>query len=193
MHFHGPANTTANAPVIQNLAPFAIGPLGTSGTVSGTVPLTVPLRKALLNGQLYVNVHSSANPGGEIRGQIAPVAMTAGLNGVNERPAAVTTPGTGLGVFALVRDTINLVVTYGNLTGTASMAHIHGPAGFTGTAGVLVDLSPYNGGSWSATGSMAGAAPLTISQLLSVIDGSTYVNIHTAANGGGEIRGQIMR
>jgi len=38
-----------------------------------------------------------------------------------------------------------------------------------------------------------GPAPLSVSQLLNVIDGSTYVNFHTTKNTAGEIRGRIMR
>jgi len=60
-------------------------------------------------------------------------------------------------------------------------------------AGVLVDLSPYNGGAFGVSGSTAGIIPLTSDQLGNVSDLVTYVNFHTGANPGGEIRGQIFR
>jgi glucose/arabinose dehydrogenase len=191
-HIHGPINSSTNAPVMVNLAPFNGGAFGASGTLSGSVVLSTPQRNALMGGLTYVNVHTAANGGGEIRGQVAPVSMSAGLNGVNERPA-VTTPGTGLGTFALVRDQLALAVAYQSLTGLAQAAHIHGPAGFTGSTNVLVNLAPFNGGAFGASGKLSGVAPLTTDQLLHVIDGLTYINLHTIANGGGEIRGHIMR
>jgi hypothetical protein len=58
---------------------------------------------------------------------------------------------------------------------------------------VLVPLDPYNGGAYGSSGSLVGTAPLSVSSLLNVIDGSTYVNFHTTNNPTGEIRGQIMR
>jgi hypothetical protein len=56
-----------------------------------------------------------------------------------------------------------------------------------------VPLDPYNGGAYGSSGSLVGTAPLSVSSLLNVIDGSTYVNFHTTNNPTGEIRGQIMR
>jgi hypothetical protein len=192
-HIHGVTNTGANAGVLIDLAPFNGGAFGTSGTLSGSVSLSNPQRDAVLAGLTYVNFHTASNPAGEMRGQIAPVGMVAGLSGLNERPTPVSTPGSGQGALALVRDRLNLVVVYGGLTGTASASHIHGPAGLTGSAGVLIDLQPFNGGAYGDSGSLHGQVSLSVPQMLSLIDGQTYINFHTAANGGGEIRGQIMR
>ena len=57
---------------------------------------------------------------------------------------------------------------------------------------MLIDLAPYNGGSFGTAGTLTGTVGLTPGQLASVVDGLTYVNIHTPQNGGGEIRGQIV-
>lgn len=192
-HIHGPTNTTGNAAVLVDLAPLNGGAFGASGTLSGSLNLTAAQRDAVLNGQTYVNFHTTANPAGEMRGQIAPVVMTATLSGNNERNTPVLTPGLGTGVFALVRDQLALVVAYGGLLSPATMSHIHGPAGLTANAGVLVDLAPFNGGVFGSSGALSGVASLTVSNLLSVIDGSTYVNLHTTNNPSGEIRGQILR
>ena len=43
------------------------------------------------------------------------------------------------------------------------------------------------------SGGLSGSVPLTVNNLLNVIDGQTYINFHTAINPGGEIRGQLMR
>jgi hypothetical protein len=63
-HFHGPAAPGANAGVVV--------PIGTNppSPVTNTVTLTDPQIKDLEAGQWYANVHTAANPGGEIRGQM---------------------------------------------------------------------------------------------------------------------------
>lgn len=192
-HIHGPTNTTGSAPVMVNLEPFAGGPLGTNGTLSGKVLLTTTQRNAVLNGLTYVNIHTPSNPGGELRGAIAPVAMTATLSGNNERPAPTVTPGNGSGTFALVRNRLAAAVTYSQLLSSATASHIHGPAGFTGSAGVIQDLASLNAPGYGSAGSLNGIVQLSIPTMLNVIDGQTYVNFHTTNYTAGEIRGQIMR
>ena len=192
-HFHGPATSTNNAGVLIDLAPFRSGAFGVNGTFSGSINLSPTQRDTFLSSRIYVNVHTGSNPGGEIRGQVAPVLMRSYLSGAEERATAVVSPGSGLGTFALVLNRLALAVTYGGLPGTATASHIHGPAGINQTAGVLVDLAPFNGGTYGTSGSMVGTATLTPTQLGNIIDQLTYLNIHTSANPGGELRGQLTR
>lgn len=64
-HFHGPALAGQNAPpVIPIEPPF-------SSPISGVVKLTTDQLADLENGKLYFNIHTEANPNGEIRGQLA--------------------------------------------------------------------------------------------------------------------------
>ncbi len=63
-HFHGPAMPGENAPVV---IPFS-GSL--ASPISGGVILTPAQASDLLAGKWYVNLHTQANPGGEIRGQV---------------------------------------------------------------------------------------------------------------------------
>ena len=191
-HIHGPTNTTQSAGVLVSLEPFNGGAYGTAGTFSGSVALTTAHRDALLSGLTYVNIHTPANGGGEIRGQIAPVLMWAWLSGVNERNTAAVTPATGSATFALVRDRLTMNVTYRDLLSAATQSHIHGPATFLQSAGVLVELDSLNGGAYDASGGLSGTVLLVTSNRLSVIDGSTYVNFHTTNYPSGEIRGHIM-
>ena len=65
-HIHGPADTTHSSGVIVPLAT----PSGTSGTISGTVLLTREALADILAGTAYINIHTTGNGGGEIRGQI---------------------------------------------------------------------------------------------------------------------------
>ena len=78
-------------------------------------------------------------------------------------------------------------VTYSGLSGPATAAHFHGPAEAGKNAGVAVAIP-------NATSSPAeGSATLTDAQAADLMAGKYYVNIHTAANPGGEIRGQVTK
>ena len=78
-------------------------------------------------------------------------------------------------------------VTYSGLTGPAAAAHIHGPAAPGANAGVVVNI-----GANGVASPIQGSATLTDAQIAELLAGKDYINIHTAANKGGEIRGQIV-
>lgn len=65
-HFHGPAEPGVNAAVLFPL------PLGNpkNGTIG---PLTSQQLSDLTTGRLYINIHTTTVPAGEIRGQVLPV------------------------------------------------------------------------------------------------------------------------
>ena len=78
-------------------------------------------------------------------------------------------------------------LTYSGLSGPATAAHFHGPAEAGKNAGVAVAIP-------NATSSpVEGSATLTDAQAADLEAGKWYFNIHTAANKGGEIRGQVMK
>ncbi|MGZ8939829.1 MAG: CHRD domain-containing protein, partial [Limisphaerales bacterium] len=193
MHIHGPATAATSTNVMVDLVPSHVGTFGTNGAIAGSVTLTDTQRTALLEGRTYVNIHSVAHPGGEIRGQIIPSVMHTVLLGASERPTAVHGTGRGRGTLLLARDQLNMNVTYGGLTGAAIAAHIHGPAPTSAANTVMVGLDTLNGGAFGVSGSFSGAVPLNATQLGALVDGLTYINVHTGDNGGGEIRGQIIR
>ena len=78
-------------------------------------------------------------------------------------------------------------VTYSGLSGPATAAHFHGPAEAGKNAGVAVPIAN------PASSPVEGSATLTDAQAADLTAGKYYVNIHTAANPGGEIRGQVMK
>jgi hypothetical protein len=78
-------------------------------------------------------------------------------------------------------------LTYSGLTGPATAAHFHGPAESGKNAGVAVAIP--NAG----TSPVEGSATLTDTQAADLLDGKYYVNVHTQANPGGEIRGQVTK
>jgi hypothetical protein len=67
-HFHGPADPGESAGPLQDIA---ITTNGASGSTSGTVTASDALHDALLDGEVYYNLHTAAYPDGEIRGQVA--------------------------------------------------------------------------------------------------------------------------
>ncbi|MBA2964332.1 CHRD domain-containing protein [Ramlibacter sp. MAH-25] len=78
-------------------------------------------------------------------------------------------------------------VTFSGLSGPATMGHIHGPAPSGQNAGVKVPFPSV------AQSPVTGGGKLTAEQYADLKAGRYYVNIHTAANPGGEIRGQLSR
>jgi hypothetical protein len=78
-------------------------------------------------------------------------------------------------------------LSYSGLTGTATAAHFHGPAEAGKNAGVAVAI-PNAGKS-----PVEGSATLTAAQAADLEAGKYYVNVHTQANPGGEIRGQVTK
>ena len=121
------------------------------------------------------------------------IPLSAHLSGANERPIPLTNSGAGFGLFSLDGNTLVFSISYTGLSGVATMAHIHGPATSSQATNVLIDLAPFNGGSFGTAGSLVGAVTLTPPQLGNVVDVQTYVNIHTTNFPGGEIRGQLTR
>lgn len=112
--------------------------------------------------------------------------FSATLSGAAEVPAN-TAMGSGSLEATLDKTTNQLTwkMTYIGLTGPASGAHFHGPAMPGANAGVVVPFA-------SAVSPVEGKATLTAPQVADLMAGKWYANVHTAANPGGEIRGQLM-
>ena len=80
--------------------------------------------------------------------------------------------------------------SYSGLTGPVTAAHIHGPAEPGKNAGVVMWISE-KGQPFPSP--FKGSATLTDDQASDLTNGRYYVNIHTAANPGGELRGQLVK
>jgi len=107
------------------------------------------------------------------------------LSGANEVPA-VTTTASGSGSIAVADDgTMSGSIKTTGIQGT--MAHIHvAPAGKNGAVAV-----PLTKGADGATWSVPAGTKLSADQLKSYKAGELYVNVHSEANKGGEIRAQL--
>lgn len=123
------------------------------------------------------------------RSQAAASTFKADLKGSSEVPP---TKSTGTGSVTMTYDPATMTVSwegsFSGLTGPATAAHIHGPAPVGKNAGVLVWLSE-KGKPFASP--FKGSAKLTEAQAGDLMNGQCYVNVHTAANPGGEIRGQL--
>ena len=106
------------------------------------------------------------------------------LSGDQEVPA-VKTAASGSGTITINADkSVSGSVTTTGVAGT--MAHIHnGAAGANGP--VIIPLTKSGDGGWS----VPAGAKLTDAQYAAYKAGDLYVNVHSAANKGGEIRGQL--
>ncbi len=155
---------------------------------------------AIRAGNAYVNLHTAANPAGELRGQISMAMGAQGfstpLSGVQEvPPVAGAASGDGTAVVNAAGDTITYWLTYGGTTSAPSAGHIHlGATGANG--GVLIPLSgvgtsPVVGTLTSTNLTPTGGVTTFAGAVDAIRAGTTYFNLHTAAHPGGELRGQI--
>ena len=113
--------------------------------------------------------------------------LSATLNAGQEIPKQVVKDQSAHGSFTATLSGTHLVwkLTFAKLTGPATAAHIH--LGAMGKAGnVVVPLcTPCKSG-------MKGTATISASLLKTIKRHGTYVNVHTAKNPNGEIRGQLV-
>lgn len=159
-----------------------------SGTYFGVSQrLTTAQVSALMADGFYANVHTTAFPGGELRGQMIRDRgdhFTALLSGANEVPP---NPSTSIGAAQLIvnpNGTLTLTGQYQPFGTAAVAAHVHrGAAGLNGP--VVFGLS-------FAGGILSGTFTPTAGDLVDLRAGNFYVNVHSSAFGGGEIRGQLL-
>lgn len=147
----------------------------------------------------------------------ATALYTVALDGPSESPPNAS-PGTGSGVVAYddVAHTLHIQLTFSDLIGTTTAAHIHSPTAVpgTGTVGVATQVPSFAGfplgvtsgvfdqtydltqaSSWNpsfinANGGTPASAELALAT--SMAEGRAYFNIHTSEYTGGEIRGFLQ-
>lgn len=120
--------------------------------------------------------------------QAAVVMYQGKLSGAAEVPPVA---GNGSGSAAVNVDTatkkLSWTVTYAGLSGPAAAAHIHCGAAAGANGGVAVNLGT------NLASPISGSGEMTDAQLADLAAGKCYVNIHTAANKGGEVRAQLAK
>ncbi len=186
--------------VVINL--IGLGGAFNNGTMTVTVPITSALAQEILQNpaNFYVNVHTVAFPNGAIRGQLAfasggPVTYSAELRGANEVPP---TGSAAFGGAFITLDPNNNILTWEVNTsgiGTATLSHIHrSPAGVSGPVLINFATSPSQIPNGRTNGSID-ISSLDPSDKTALASASTasgyYVNVHSTAFPGGEVRGQL--
>jgi len=206
-HIHKAAVGVAGGVVINLIG---LGGQFNNGTMTGTFPVDAAIAQALMQdpGQFYVNVHTNACGGGQIRGQLAfvsggPIMYAAELRGSNETPA---NQSGAFGSALVTIDPANSTITFDeNQSGVGSptVSHIHrGAAGIGGPVIInfVTGTSPFVFQGTRASGSGAistfQSSSFTPADLTGLSNPSTasgfYVNYHSSAFPGGEIRGQLF-
>jgi hypothetical protein len=119
--------------------------------------------------------------------QAETINLGAELKGANEVPPN-TSPASGKAEATFDTGTRNLswTVTYADLTGPALGAHFHGPSEPGKNAGIALPFK-------TVQSPIQGTATITEAQATDLLAGKWYANIHTAANPGGELRGQMVK
>jgi len=145
--------------------------------------------------------------------QAALFQYEASLSGAAENPP-VPSPGTGLALvtYDTAAHTLRVQVSFADLVGPTTVAHIHAPVDPPGNVGVAVQPGTLTGfpagvtsGTYDGTFSLLNPATYTANFLNSfgggspaggeaalagaLADGRAYLNIHTTFRPGGEIRG----
>ncbi len=140
---------------------------------------------------------------GTAQAQIIRLAST--LAGNNETPA----PGVLTGAFGTATVTVDLAtqtVTWSidifNMPSGTNNAHFHvGGPGLAGPTVVNIAFPPNISNDFNLSGSATAPSNLRPDQgirswedfIQALLGGQTYLNIHSAANPGGEVRGQVLR
>lgn len=150
----------------------------------------------------YVNVHTTAEASGEVRGQVMNLAkgyFGSNLAGINANPEAKKTTGGGFVMYEACNNNIAVTGSFADLesdfdANIAGGSHIHaGDA--TATGGIVASLNvdvaeDLRSGAYEAD---ANRFMLDSAGFAAMMAGGYYFNLHTVDNPSGEIRGQILR
>ena len=125
-----------------------------------------------------------------VASQAAPATFKVTLTGAQQVPPVQTS---ATGTADLSYDPATRVVTWSvtcsGLSGPPTMAHFHGPAAAGKNGPVAIWLTEKGK---PAASPIKGQATLTPEQAQQFNAGEWYINVHTQANPGGEIRGQVV-
>jgi hypothetical protein len=197
----GPVEATMFAPANPTTANgvLAEGTIGVSDLASLTA--LSDLADVMRSGRAYINVATSADPGGEIRGQVGLpsfrnyLTMPTG----SEVVPAVTTSSSALMEFQSRGDWMDyrLSVAISGLT----LVHIHlGTGGTNGPVEVTLFDDPagsFAGGGVTFGEDFSHSHMMTLGSIEELLDriasGEAYIDLHTLANPDGELRGSIAK
>lgn len=157
------------------------------------------MRRVFLTTMMAVMVMGAAATSGA-----QTVSMTANLSGANETPGVVTGAfGTAVVTYDAATQTVNWTIDVFNMPSGTTNAHFHvGGPGVAGPTAVNIAFPAGVSNDYRLTGSATAANLLVRGDqglrswedfVQALLGGQIYINIHSAANAGGEIRGQVVR
>lgn len=189
-HIHGGFAGIVGDPVVTLVADAVVA--GKFNVPAPTVldPVDPTKLASFLAGGMYVNAHTAANLGGEVRGQVVAGdidVVRCVASGDFEVPP-VNTAASGIAYTTVSTGSTNTGAVVANIRTSgltdATVAHVH--RGFAGLIGdPIVALAQTSPGVWGGTAVLTGA------QITAYQNGELYVNVHNPANQGGHIRSQI--
>ena len=194
-HFHS-GKEGESGPVVLGLTGFiqgnSISAILTpeSPEFSGDLDFDSFVKKAL-SGDVYINLHTTLNPAGEVRGQPSSLTRDGVIYSLCTSQQTGTVTGgeisQGSGFVTLDRNYNNLHygIAVSNLGSTLTMDHFH--AGFPGSNGPVIYSLPTDSvmtGFWND-------ATFTPDIADKFESGEVYANFHTSNNPTGELRGQV--
>ncbi len=179
----------ASGAISVDLTALLAGAPDGSGSLAGSVQLTPDQMANVIDGAASIEFRTTANPGGELRGQLWPQAAGTPLSAAMSATGNGT--GSGAALFSLEGDTLLFSISYSNLPGVAAGANLHGPAPTSQTAPPLVDLVHSAEASLQSAGMLAGRLTLSPQQRQWVLGGQTYLELTTASVPLWQMRGQL--
>lgn len=221
LHIH-PGAAGVNGPVVIGTDISSSNSLAAqgSGNIQRQVRVESGAALAALSGIIgnpggyYVNLHTTTFPGGIIRGQLSPaelLVVRAVMSPANEVPPVSGLDATGSGsIFILAKRDAQGVIERGLVFFEASYRfpsavtltgmHIHpGAAGVNGSVAISSGLSSSNSDAQNVTqGTIQRDVEVTSGAALDALRGlfsnpsAYYLNLHTTANTGGAMRGQVQ-
>lgn len=171
----------ANTPVR-----FTLGSaFGTSPPFCGAAQLTAGEVSTLKTGGFYIDVRTTQDPGGAIRGQFNTglTSLFVGvMDGAQEVPPVTTGALGHAGLLLNADGAAQYAVVVKGMTGT--VAHFHrGAVGATGAPVITLQGGPTEWEDFTRV--------LTAGEIADVRAGLWYANVHSANHPGGEVRGQL--
>ena len=170
---------------------------GSWNTMSNTFTLSNAEVEALEDREMYVNVHTTGAPGGELRGQLVPqgaTVYTMHLFGSNEVPSIIT-EASGALLLDIMNGTLTVSGAFSGLEGDfdasiAGGAHLHnGLAGENGPVEIVLNSEVAANLKEGAFLADSNQISITTAQEQLLMGRALYANIHTTLHPGGELRG----
>ncbi|WP_116124668.1 CHRD domain-containing protein [Lewinella sp. IMCC34183] len=184
--------------LLPRLTPDSLG--GTFRLTDNRYTVTDAQKSAMLDRGLYLNIHTSPHPAGELRGQVLPESQaifTAFLSGNQQIPSVITT-GRGLVKVELRGETMTVTGSFQGLmsdlnTAISGGSHLH--AGYPGQSGPVVyplSATQENGDTAGVYRPMDNTFSIGGGGVDTLMRRFFYTNVHSMEYGGGEIRGSVL-